>query len=178
MPRSETPGTWSRKTAPTTSFSLWGLYIIWSSATSDCWLSAKPKECCFPADCYLLLQSLGSRLLWTFWFDSIEFTSPRSCRWWSNLLQRPYSTVPSEGYSPPPTFIVREILSEKSEKAGFADVKLLNVEGPGFLVADFETRWRDPARREAMLRAARLAEEEPEMMAASSRLLAVGVAPN
>lgn len=67
----------------------------------------------------------------------------------------------------------RELLSEMAE-AGFAECDLLNVEGPGFLVPDFEARWTDSDRREAILRAARLVEGELEGLAAASHLIAVG----
>jgi SAM-dependent methyltransferase len=45
-----------------------------------------------------------------------------------------------------PTELVREI-----EAAGFNGVEVFNVEGPGFLVQNFEERWTDPARREILL---------------------------
>lgn len=60
------------------------------------------------------------------------------------------------------------------EEAGFTSVQVLSVEGPGFLAADFERRWSDPAQRDTMLWAAEVVESEPEMLAASSHLLAVG----
>jgi SAM-dependent methyltransferase len=66
----------------------------------------------------------------------------------------------------------RDLRAEVVE-AGFSAVQILNVEGPGFLVADFERRWADPAQRETMLWAAEVVESEPEMLAASSHLLAV-----
>ena len=66
-------------------------------------------------------------------------------------------------------------LAEEVEEAGLQLVKVLQVEGPGGLVTNFEERWNDPERRDAMLHAARLVEEEPEMLAASSHLLAVGL---
>jgi len=66
----------------------------------------------------------------------------------------------------------RELRAEV-EEAGFSAVEILNVEGPGFLVADFERRWADPVQRETMLWAAEVVESEPEMLAASSHLLAV-----
>lgn len=65
-------------------------------------------------------------------------------------------------------------LAEEMREAGFHDHELLQVEGPGFLVPNFEERWADPDRREAMLRAARLVESEPDLLAAASHLLAVG----
>jgi hypothetical protein len=69
-------------------------------------------------------------------------------------------------------------LSKEINEAGFGELAVLQVEGPGFLVTDFETRWGDSGRREAMLQAARLIEEEPEMLAAASHLLAVARVPN
>ena len=38
-----------------------------------------------------------------------------------------------------------ELTAEVAE-AGFADVRLLNVEGPGFLAGDLRERWQDPSR--------------------------------
>jgi SAM-dependent methyltransferase len=68
-------------------------------------------------------------------------------------------------------------LAEEVAGAGFADVEIFNIEGPGFLVGDFAERWVDPTRRQALLDAARLVETEPSMLGASSHLLAVGRAP-
>lgn len=65
-----------------------------------------------------------------------------------------------------------ELLAEL-EAAGFEDAQVFNVEGPGVLVPDFEARWGDPERREAMLAAARLTEREPGLSGASSHLLGV-----
>jgi hypothetical protein len=62
-------------------------------------------------------------------------------------------------------------------EAGFSDVQLLNVEGPGFLVADFERRWAHPAQRETMLSTAEVVESKPEMLAASGHLLAFARSP-
>jgi ubiquinone/menaquinone biosynthesis C-methylase UbiE len=65
-------------------------------------------------------------------------------------------------------------LRDEAREAGFAPMALFNIEGPGFIVHDFPERWSDPARRETLLLAARLVEEEPEMLAAASHLLLVG----
>lgn len=65
-----------------------------------------------------------------------------------------------------------ELLAELGE-AGFEGGRVFNIEGPGFLVSNFADRWSDPARREAMLAAARLVEAEPSTIGASSHLLAV-----
>jgi hypothetical protein len=64
----------------------------------------------------------------------------------------------------------REFSREIAE-AGFKAVEVLQVEGPGFFVRDLDARWSDPGRREALFKAARLVEREPEVLAASSHLL-------
>lgn len=69
-------------------------------------------------------------------------------------------------------------LREEVVAAGFEQVEILNIEGPGFLVGDFDARWADPARREAMLAAARVVESDPELLGAASHLMAVARAPH
>ena len=71
-----------------------------------------------------------------------------------------------------PSELVREV-----EAAGFGDAAVFSIEGPGFLVQNFEERWADPARREILLASARLVETEPEMLAAASHLLTVARTP-
>jgi SAM-dependent methyltransferase len=63
----------------------------------------------------------------------------------------------------------REIAS-----AGFGDVTVVSIEGPGYLVNNFDERWNDNARRAALLMAARLIENEPEIIGLGSHLMAVG----
>ena len=62
---------------------------------------------------------------------------------------------------------------EEVVEAGFDLSALLGVEGPGSLVHDFPSSWADPVKRETILKAARLVESKPEMLATSSHLLAV-----
>jgi ubiquinone/menaquinone biosynthesis C-methylase UbiE len=68
-----------------------------------------------------------------------------------------------------------DLVAEVTE-AGFHNPTIFNVEGPGFLEADFEDRWADPERRQALLVAARLVESEPTVMGAGSHLLVVAQA--
>jgi SAM-dependent methyltransferase len=68
-------------------------------------------------------------------------------------------------------------LAREVETAGFDRAEVFSIEGPGFLVQNFEERWADPARREILLSAARLVESEPEMLAAASHLLTVAQKP-
>ena len=63
-------------------------------------------------------------------------------------------------------------LREELADAGFEAARVFHVEGPGFLVPDLEARLKDPPRREALLNAARLVEED-ETLIASSHLLGV-----
>ena len=67
-----------------------------------------------------------------------------------------------------------EDLVEELTEAGYRNVRVFAVEGPGWLMPDFDARWNDAARRNALLHVARLLEEEKSMVGASAHLLAVG----
>lgn len=69
-----------------------------------------------------------------------------------------------------------ELLCEVAE-GGFQPVELAAVEGPGWLARDFDARWADPARREALLEAVRAVEHEPDLMGASPHLLVAAGKP-
>ena len=62
-------------------------------------------------------------------------------------------------------------------EAGFTQVDVLGVEGPGWMLSDFEDRWRDPRRRLDLLTIARRLEREPSIQGVSAHLLAVGEKP-
>jgi SAM-dependent methyltransferase len=70
----------------------------------------------------------------------------------------------------------RDLRAEVND-AGFENVQVLSIEGPGILVGDFDRRWADPVQRETMLWAAEVVESDPEMLAAGGHLLAVARAP-
>ena len=67
-------------------------------------------------------------------------------------------------------------LADEVSDAGLDEVRVFHLEGPGFLVSHLQERLDDPVRKEALLRAIRLVEEDPTMHA-SSHLLAIGRAP-
>jgi ubiquinone/menaquinone biosynthesis C-methylase UbiE len=67
-----------------------------------------------------------------------------------------------------------EELVEEVSRAGFDEVSLHGVEGPGWLMQE---HWPDPGRREQMLFAARAIESEPSMSGLSMHMLAVGTKP-
>jgi SAM-dependent methyltransferase len=68
-------------------------------------------------------------------------------------------------------------LVEELAQVDFGAIRVFGVEGPGWLLADFEVRWADLAGRENILRVARLLEEAPSIIGASAHLLAVGYRP-
>jgi ubiquinone/menaquinone biosynthesis C-methylase UbiE len=67
-----------------------------------------------------------------------------------------------------------EELQSEVTAAGFSMVSVVGIEGPGWLFADFDARWRDARRREDLLRSARALEAEPSIRAVSAHLLAIG----
>jgi ubiquinone/menaquinone biosynthesis C-methylase UbiE len=70
-----------------------------------------------------------------------------------------------------------EELRHELETAGFRDVTIFGVEGPAWVLADFERRWSDPVHREDMMKVARALESEPSILGASAHLLGVGHKP-
>ena len=61
--------------------------------------------------------------------------------------------------------------------AGFADVSVLGVEGPAWILADFEARWADEASRQDILDTARAFESAPSVQGISAHLLGIGRKP-
>ena len=67
-----------------------------------------------------------------------------------------------------------EELGEEVAAAGFSNVRLVGVEGPGGFLPDFDARWSDPVARAEILELARLLESEPSIVGMSAHLLAIG----
>lgn len=65
-------------------------------------------------------------------------------------------------------------LDQEVTRVGFADVDVVSIEGPGYLVSNFDERWADDVRRAALIGAARLVESDPEIVALGGHLMAVG----
>jgi ubiquinone/menaquinone biosynthesis C-methylase UbiE len=68
-------------------------------------------------------------------------------------------------------------LRSELEAAGFREVRVLGIEGPGWMLADFDARWADPALRKDLLDVARALESEPSIIGVSAHLLAIGRKP-
>ncbi len=70
-----------------------------------------------------------------------------------------------------------EDLQTEVDDAGFEPVGLYGVEGPGWMLKDFDERWNDPGRREILIQTARALESEPAVMGCSAHLIVVGHKP-
>ncbi len=64
-------------------------------------------------------------------------------------------------------------LAQEVQEAGFALEDVFAVEGPGWLLPDFETSWADDQRRQQLLDAIMRVEREPSTLGVSAHLLAV-----
>ena len=71
-------------------------------------------------------------------------------------------------------FHTPEGLAMEVEQAGFADLAVYGVEGPGW---PLRQEWADPRRREDILFAARAAETEPSLLGMSQHLIATATRP-
>jgi ubiquinone/menaquinone biosynthesis C-methylase UbiE len=71
-----------------------------------------------------------------------------------------------------------EDLRREVTEAGFQVEALYGVEGPGWILGDMEERWKDPERRDILLRVARALESEPSVLGISAHLIVVGRRPN
>jgi len=69
-------------------------------------------------------------------------------------------------------------LPRELSDAGFDVEQLYGIEGPAWLLPDFDERWNNPERREIILRVARALETERSVIGCSAHLLAVGRKPN
>ena len=81
------------------------------------------------------------------------------------------------GYFTTAYFHRPEELAEEIEDAGMAHERTLSVEGPAWLLQDFERHWEDAGRRERLLEVVRALEAEPSVLGAGAHLLATGRRP-
>jgi len=67
----------------------------------------------------------------------------------------------------------QELMAELSQ-AGFSNVDVLGIEGPGWFFPDFDERWNDTSKRRDLMTIAKYLEHEPSVQGISAHLLAVG----
>ncbi|HEX2076471.1 MAG TPA: methyltransferase domain-containing protein [Longimicrobium sp.] len=68
-------------------------------------------------------------------------------------------------------------LGTEIERAGFRLQGVFGLEGPAWLLPDFEARWQDVARRGRLLQVLRQLETEPSVLGVSAHMLAVAHRP-
>lgn len=71
-------------------------------------------------------------------------------------------------------FHAPEELPGELDEAGFTCEAVLGIEGPGWLLHDFEEQWRNEARREQIMYVARRLERETSLLGISAHLMAIG----
>jgi ubiquinone/menaquinone biosynthesis C-methylase UbiE len=64
-------------------------------------------------------------------------------------------------------------LKAEIEEAGLRHERTLAIEGPAWLLQNFEDHWRDEGKRERLLNAVRLIEHEQSLLGASAHMMAV-----
>ena len=79
----------------------------------------------------------------------------------------------SDKYFTTAFFHLPDELKVEIEDAGLVHLKTLAIEGPAWLLQDFEQHWSDAGRRERLLKVIRALEEEPGILGISSHILAV-----
>jgi hypothetical protein len=70
-----------------------------------------------------------------------------------------------------------EEIASEIEAAGFVETRVLPIEGPGWLLQDFEAQWNVAASRDIILEVARRTETQTSLLGASSHLMAVARKP-
>jgi len=68
-------------------------------------------------------------------------------------------------------------LRDEVLEAGFALEALVGIEGPGWLLHDFDAYWNNPEKREWILHLARALELEPTLLGVSAHVMVVGRKP-
>ena len=68
-------------------------------------------------------------------------------------------------------------LRDELATSGFTDVQVLGVEGPGWILHDFDARWADPRLKKDLIDVARALESEASIVGANAHLLGLGRKP-
>jgi hypothetical protein len=64
-------------------------------------------------------------------------------------------------------------LKQETSDAGFTVSGIYGLEGPGWLISDFDAWWANPAYRERLLAIARKVETEPTLLGVSAHIMAI-----
>ncbi len=138
---------------------------------------ARPTACCGPADWRVLCAAAISRCASA--LDGVSrdlFRDPRFAAIVDQDLKHGQHRNETDqwDYFTTSYFHRPDELAAEVASAGFACQAVLGVEGPGWMLSDFDERWADARKREDLLRVARALESEPSIVGVSAHLLAVG----
>jgi hypothetical protein len=111
--------------------------------------------------------------LWTVWRDNSLWThvsrGSATGIWRNDTDNADYFTT---AYFHRPDDLCSEL-----EAAGFGDVRILGVEGPAWILPDFDARWGDAALKKDLLDVAKILESESSILGVSAHLLGIGRKP-
>jgi ubiquinone/menaquinone biosynthesis C-methylase UbiE len=93
---------------------------------------------------------------------------------WQDLTDGQHRGHPDGSYFTTAYLHRPEELASEMTEAGFGQTSVVAIEGPAWLLQDFETQWADPMLREALLEVVRRTESEASLLGASSHLMGVG----
>jgi hypothetical protein len=65
-------------------------------------------------------------------------------------------------------------LGQEIEEAGLKHERTLAVEGPGWMLENFDDHWGDAGRRARLLDLVRALEDEPSLLGSSAHIMAIG----
>jgi SAM-dependent methyltransferase len=106
------------------------------------------------------------------------FTDPRFAGIvWQDLADGQHRGTPDGAFFTTAYLHRPEELALELAQASFVDSSVVAIEGPGWLLQDFEEQWADPALRELLLEVVRRTESEPSLLGASSHLLGIARKP-
>jgi SAM-dependent methyltransferase len=95
---------------------------------------------------------------------------------WDDLASGQHRGVDGKYFTTAYLHRPENIESEVAE-AGFTAVRVVAVEGPGWLLQDFEVQWTNPRLQEIILEVVRRTESKPSLLGASSHLMAIATKP-
>ena len=96
---------------------------------------------------------------------------------WQDLTDGQHRGHPDGSYFTTAFLHRPEELANEISEAGFGQTSVLAIEGPGWLLQDFDAQWADPMLGDALLEVIRRTESEPSLLGASSHLLGVARKP-
>jgi ubiquinone/menaquinone biosynthesis C-methylase UbiE len=106
------------------------------------------------------------------------FTDPRFASIvWQDLADGQHRGTPDGAFFTTAYLHQPEELALELAEANFVDSRVVAIEGPGWLLQDFDDQWADPALREPLLEVIRRTESEPSLLGASSHLLGIARKP-